>query len=385
MNIGYLPRGYAHVDQLAPQVVVHVEALGLRGAQVAEHDLDAARRFAVPPYAPDLLRGRGGLRPVPVRQVGDHEPRVGPPAELRHHAHLLRRRLQRHVLAPRLRDARQRYVGGGLDVANGGEHRDELGQVGERREPGLYLEAGALRLELERGGLPSEHRRPCVEAVQPGERERLRLQVALHVVDLGHAVGHGRPRREHDPLVARPLVDPARLVEHVGRALAVAGLQAGHVSHLRLREQVLIVVGLVDEDAVDAQVGEVEHVVLVVLTRLLETRLEALPAPLELLDGEPLRGVVRHPRLVDGVLDPDLFLLDVAGLQLGRQRDLGELRLGHDDRVPVARRDARHEALAVVLLEVGVGGHEDRRLRVEPHELDAPLPYQVLRHREQRL
>ena len=74
-------------------------------------------------------------------------------------------------------------------------------------------------------------------------------------------------------------------------------------------------VGLVDEDAVDAQVGEVEHVVLVVLTRLLETRLEALPAPLELLDGEPLRGVVRHPRLVDGVLDPDLFLLDVAGLQ----------------------------------------------------------------------
>ena len=37
------------------------------------------------------------------------------------------------------------------------------------------------------------------------------------------------------------------------RSIEVAGLQAGHVSHLRLREQVLIVVGLVDEDAVDMQ------------------------------------------------------------------------------------------------------------------------------------
>lgn len=109
------------------------------------------------------------------------------------------------------------------------------------------------------------------------------LQVALHGVELRHRVGHRRARGEHRAASAGLLVEDAALHEQVGRLHGLALGDAADVSHLGVEEQVLVVVGLVHEDPVDAELLEREHVVLVgLVSELGESHVQALLRDLHL-------------------------------------------------------------------------------------------------------
>lgn len=73
-----------------------------------------------------------------------------------------------------------------------------------------------------------------------------------------------------------------------GRLHGLALGDAADVSHLGVEEQVLVVVGLVHEDPVDAELLEREHVVLVgLVSELGESHVQALLRDLHLLHAEP--------------------------------------------------------------------------------------------------
>ena len=75
----------------------------------------------------------------------------------------------------------------------------------------------------------------------------------------------GVPVANVDAVAGVLLVEVAGLHVEVERPLAAAGLDARDPVHLGRRLQVLEVVGLVDEDVVDAQLVEDQPVVLLVL------------------------------------------------------------------------------------------------------------------------
>ena len=90
-----------------------------------------------------------------------------------------------------LRDRRrgQLQVCGGHHVAEAVEHAEQLGHVRELGESRPWLEAGAGDVDLHVGDDLAEGRRPLVEVVDAGAGHAVGVEVALHDVHLGDAVG----------------------------------------------------------------------------------------------------------------------------------------------------------------------------------------------------
>ena len=101
-----------------------------------------------------------------------------------------------------------------------------------------------------------------VDAAAP---QPLGVEEALHGVHLHHRVGNRRAGGERHAVAGVTLVQVAGLHVEVEGALGAAGLDAGDAVHLGRRLQVLEVVGLVDEQVIDAQLVEDQPVVLLVL------------------------------------------------------------------------------------------------------------------------
>ena len=128
----------------------------------------------------------------------------------------------------------------------------QLGQVLEPREPLFDLEAVAFGLQFHGGHDLSVGPRPCGERVQSLRLEGSGREVALHVVQLAHAVGYRRAGHERDVASVPGLAQPFAFVEQV---LAFRG---GRQLHAQVRggdghAEVLEVVGLVDDEHVHAQ------------------------------------------------------------------------------------------------------------------------------------
>ena len=108
-----------------------------------------------------------------------------------------------------------------LDVVVG-DHVGELlhrvhqfGQVLEPREPLLDLEAVALGFQFHGGHDLAVGASPCGERVQPLRLEGSGREVALHVVQLAHAVGDRRAGHERDVAAVPGLAQPFAFVEQV--------------------------------------------------------------------------------------------------------------------------------------------------------------------------
>ena len=145
-----------------------------------------------------------------------------------------------------------------LDVVVG-DHVGELlhrvhqfGQVLEAREPLLDLESVAFGFQFHGGYYLAVDASPCGERVEALGLEGSGREVALHVVQLAHAVGDRRAGHERDVAAVSGLAQPFAFVEQVlafrgGRQLhAQVGGGDGYA-------EVLEVVGLVDDEHVHAQ------------------------------------------------------------------------------------------------------------------------------------
>ena len=105
------------------------------------------------------------------------------------------------------------------------------------------------------------------------------IEEALHRVELDHRVGDRRAGGEGDAVAGMLLAQVAGFHVEVEGPLAAAGLDAGDPVHLGRRLQVLEVMGLVDEDVIDAELVEDQPVVLLVLgEQILEPFLAAWPS-----------------------------------------------------------------------------------------------------------
>ena len=176
------------------------------------------------------------------------------------------------------------------------------------------------------------------------------VEEALHRVHLDHRVGNRRAGGEGDAVAGVPLVQVAGLHVEVEGALGAAGLDAGDAVHLGRRLQVLEVVGLVDEDVIDAQLVEHQPVVLLVLGEQVFQALLALG--LLLLDGldEVAVGagrVLAGPVAEQLLVFRDLLLQELL-LVAARHADPLEAAVGHDDAVPLAAGDLGGEVLCGV-------------------------------------
>ena len=140
--------------------------------------------------------------------------------------------------------------------------------------------------------------------------------------------------------------------------------------------QVLVAVGLVDEQVVDAGGLEGDAGVLDRVQLGLEPFLGAQQGALEALDGQPVALLGG----LDEVAHPVELGVEVGALGVGAHRDALERGTGHDDRVPVAGGAAGDELAAPAGLEVFALGDQDLGLGVELEELAAELLEHVVGH-----
>lgn len=280
-----------------------------------------------------------------------------------------------------------------VDVVVGdhvGELFDAGHEFGQVREPGealLDLEAGALGFELDGGHDLAERARPCGERRGALRVERPGSQIAAHVVQFAHRIGHRRAGGEHDVGAVPLFAQQVALVEHV---LAFRGRRHLHAQIGRGdgHPKVLEMVGLVDEEHVDSQALELQSPQRGVVTVLLagaqtvQGRLDAFSRPFEAFDGGASVSLHRG-----GVPDrvhvlPDAFLKR-AFTACAADMQLAEPALGHDDRVPVAGGHAPPETSGGLGAGCVVIVHDqDACRRIQAHVVGRPLARQMVGHHD---
>ena len=407
------------------ELVVGVPPLAVRGREVAEHDLQPARdrrRLTgggavdlVAVLVPEAVDGVGGvveLAWAACELAGDQagvergfaavggdlehvvllrrdEPGadgVGAARELVHVGLELGARVDQHRLGRPLSVGALGELGGGeLQILGGldvGEHVPQLehfGDVLEAGEAGVHpVVPAAGRGDLDLGhGLP-ERRRPRIEVLDPRGLQEVGAQVAGHHVRFGDAVrdrGGGRHRR--DP-IAVAVAEPFEL--HVQIACALRAVDRG-VADVGDGLEVLVVVGLVDDQVVDPGLLERQPRI----SRRVEQRLEAFLLAQDLL-LQPLHG---QSAGAFGVLEHRAQLRELAAgvvdLGVRRDRQSGERGAGQDHRVPVVRRGARDERAAPLAGEIVARRRQHAGLRVELQPLAGELLEHVVGHDHGRL
>ena len=100
---------------------------------------------------------------------------------------------------------------------------------------------------------------------RPRLLQTLGVEESLHRVHFHHRVGNRRAGGERHAVAGMLLAQVTRFHVHVEGPLAAAGLDAGDAIHLGRRLQVLEIMGLVDEDVIDAEFVEHQPVILLVL------------------------------------------------------------------------------------------------------------------------
>ncbi len=260
------------------------------------------------------------------------------------------------------------------DVGEGAEHGDQLRHVdegGEARD-GLVFARG---LQFELGRHIAEGRGPGIELVQPTLFQGIEPEEALHREHLSKCVGDRRAGGEHQCPAGVLRLDEPRLHIEVPGALRPVRIDALQRRHVGGKGEFSELLRLVDDDLVDADLGDGQEIVL--------DRAERLePVPQSLL--QPLQPLARHPVVAfdpgEQLLIERQLILYHLPFEFGRDSNELEGRMGDDDRVPVACRGARQEAMALVLGEVGLVGNEDPRRRIEREEFAGGLRQAVAGH-----
>ena len=217
----------------------------------------------------------------------------------------------------------------------------------------------------------------------------MRCEIPLHGINFRHGIGDRCPRGKDQTLVPRDLIDVLCLHVEIPCLLHMIGrpdtCNAGMPCH---DLKILELMRLIDDELVNAQLLERNHIVHALAVRLLE-----FPEPCRLIvdelrdvaDGEVIRRYTARTQGKKPVLEFVDVTLPHRCLTSGRQLDLFKRGCTDDDGVPILRRDARDKLLPVLLLKVLLLRDEDLRTRIEPLELLAGLRREMVRNDHERL
>ena len=375
---------------------------GLGCGNITEHKLGQPVRLPLPPNAEDVVhapiylavgvvREHGVDKPLvqaqlaPVRRDLEHvvDVRVDPCVYLRgpfgkvlHHGLLMLGGFRFLHMVNCLWKWELELVGG-LDVRRLLEHGHELRQVEEAGEPGPRPVAGALRGQLNgRHRLP-ENGGPVVKVAQVCLFQEVYLEIPLHGVKLGHAVGDRGAGGEHHALAACDLVDIPAFQQHIAGLLCIAGGEARHIAHFGVEEQVFIAVRLVYKEAVHTKLLKGHNAVLPGGgVELFQAHSQGLFHPLQLLDGVPLRTA--GLQLCNAVLDLRNLLLNQPLPPLHGDRQPLKLGVSHYHGVVVACGNFGTEPFPVAGLKIFFCGDKNVCGGIEAQELGGPLFHQMV-------
>ena len=118
------------------------------------------------------------------------------------HLLLMRRGLHGYIVVADCWNGKVQHIGS-LDVRCLLEHGYQLGQVVEPRKPRLCPITRTLGRQLNGGDGFAKGRRPCVEVRQVVFLQEAVLQVALHGVQLSHAIGYRSTRGKYNAAPVR--------------------------------------------------------------------------------------------------------------------------------------------------------------------------------------
>jgi len=218
---------------------------------------------------------------------------------------------------------------------------------------------------------------------QPHFFQRSILQIALHRIQLGHGIGHGRARRENNAASTRQFIHISAFQKHIGRFLRFAGRNSRHIAHFGRQKAVFERVRLIHKEPVHAQLLKGHDVILFLVGfQLFQPCFQRFARRFHALDGKTLAILPLH--LLDAHRDLVNLLAQQPLLTLLRNRNLFKLAVPDNHRVIIARRNARTELLAFGFFKVLFGRHQNVRAGIELQKLARPLPGQVIGNDEQR-
>ena len=245
-----------------------------------------------------------------------------------------------------------------LDIRRLLEHGHQLREVIEPGEPGLGAVAASLRGQLDGRHRLTESRCPGIEVDKAVALQCAVLQVLLHGVHLHHRIGDGGAGGEDHAPAAGQLVQILTLHKQVTGLLGFRLADAAHIAHLGKSRQVFVVMGLVHEDAVDAQLLEGHKVILPgLVVELLQLLLHGLFGSLHLLHRELAAPVLLQ--LCNAADDLIQLFFKNKPLPVYRHGDFLELAVADDDGIIVAGGDPGAEPFTVPGFKVPLGGHQN--------------------------
>ena len=210
------------------------------------------------------------------------------------------------------------------------------------------------------------------------------LEIPLHGVKLGHAVGNRRAGGKDHTAPACDFIHIAALGKHIAGFLCVRSGEARHIPHLGIEEQVFVVVRLVHKEPVHAELFKSYHIILAAFRlQLFQPGLQGFLGPFQLFHRKAFPAAGLH--LGDALGDFPYLFPQKPLLAFLADGDFLKLRVSDNDGIIVAGGDPGAELLAVVLLKVLFGCHQDIGRRVQPQKLRSPLLGQVVRDHEKGL
>ena len=271
-----------------------------------------------------------------------------------------------------------------LNVRDLLEHGHQFRQIEELGEASFCPITGALRGELNGRDCFPEGRGPAVKVNEIVAAQGIILEIFLHGVHLHHRVRDRCAGRKHHAAPSGQFVQVLAFHIQVAGLLCLCLADAAHIAHLGKGGKVLVIMRLVDEQAVNAELLKGHHIVLAgLIVEFFQLELYLLFAAFQLLDGETVSPVALD--FHDTFHDLVHLLLQHLLLPFKRERDLFQLAVSDDDSVIVTGGDAAAEAFPILGLKVFCGGHEDIGAGVELQILRGPLLRQVIRHHDQTL
>ena len=170
------------------------------------------------------------------------------------------------------------------------EYAHEFRQVIKLCKSGLGAVATALRRQLDGGDGFSKVGSPIIEVYQAHFLQGTVLQVPLDGIKLHHAVGDGCAGGKDHAAPAGQLVQILTLHKEVRTFLSLGLGDAAYIPHFRHQKEVLKIMALVNENAVNTQFLKRHNIVFPALVvEFRQLRLQRFTGALHLFDGVAFR------------------------------------------------------------------------------------------------